>query len=444
MNKLSKNLLLTVGIGTAVNMFALAQVNAVTRQINPGLVGEIFEVRDFDLSFNGLTLGDLENELSISYSDNKFLRHGTGLSTLTLDINLDDFVLSPERNFVSSVFYLDENGNRIGQAGTTNGFLNGPALTLTVDFNETPQNHYGIEFDFDFRNNNEDKQISSGEIGYSGQSTSWLSLNDTLPKAPDLGPGDQFQFIFVTNDFVTATDSSPFDPDFYNNFAQAQAELNPELTRTDLGVEYKAFASFSGDFDALGNPDITTANFNRPITAPLFLLDGTFIAQDIDQLCDPNRSNSNFIDKTQFGNTSPVEVWTGTIPFIGDSNGFPIRCTAAPQSNYLGLERGANPTGEPTSSFIGSSRELLGKWIGNAPIPVSDQNGNPFLRPIYAVSSPITISGDDPDSPPPFNPNNITGPIPPSIPASVPEPNSLISLLALGIVGGVSKLKKRL
>ena len=57
-----------------------------------------------------------------------------------------------------------------------------------------------------------------------------------------LGPGDTYQLVFVARDFTSAT--SP-DINYYNNFAQTQAQQKPLLTGTDQGIEYDAIISTS-------------------------------------------------------------------------------------------------------------------------------------------------------------------------------------------------------
>ncbi|HAC61988.1 MAG TPA: hypothetical protein DCF68_00265, partial [Cyanothece sp. UBA12306] len=272
---------------------------------------------------------------------------------------------------------------------------------------------------------------------YEGQTSSWISLNDTLPQAPDLQEGDQYQLMFVTKDVISAVERSD-DTETYNNFAQAQAELNPDQTLTDRGVTYQAFASFSTDFDTDGvTPLVTGATANIPITAPVFLVDGTFIG-NANQLCNGDTSNSNFINKDQFGNQRGGTPWTGTNR----------SCGIAGNNNFLGAFRDNQEV--PTTSFIGSTGQLLGEWVGLSETLVFDpgdgDGGGPqgeIFRPIFALSTPITV-GDDGNGnnnpAPPFNPGNGLGPIAPAI--TVPEPSALIGLFALGIMGAVSRGKK--
>ena len=66
-----------------------------------------------------------------------------------------------------------------------------------------------------------------------------------------LNPGDSYQLIFLTAGTRTAGDSTIGS---YNDFVQAQAELNPTLTGTDVGVTYTAVASAYNNQGASGYP----------------------------------------------------------------------------------------------------------------------------------------------------------------------------------------------
>src|SRR5262245_5574605 len=61
---------------------------------------------------------------------------------------------------------------------------------------------------------------------------------------PGLNPGDTYQLIFVT---AGSRDAQSPDIADYHAFVQAQAELNPSLTGTGMGVTYSAVASAYND-----------------------------------------------------------------------------------------------------------------------------------------------------------------------------------------------------
>ena len=394
-NRLSNKLLVTAGIAAGLNLVFSVEAKGVTIELDPGSAGQSFAEITLPVpDLVGLTLGDLEDEFSFFYSDDKFLRHSTNNSSVTLDIVLDSLSVSP--NFGNPpISYTDENGASIAQASSTSALLNEFDLTISGQFDPTPQDHYGFDFDLNIPTEDEARQISAATVSINGLGDPFQILG-ALPEPPDLGPGDEFQVIFVTQDRIWSFSS----PDDYNDFAQSQAELNPGLTGTDSGVTYKAFATMQiGTSD-----DFISAPENAPIVAPLYLLDGTFVASSVDQLCFPPASLASPINLDQFGTEVTSSVQTGS-----DSG-----CSLSAQNNFLGAFNGGQVlAGRPT--------ETSSDWISFGELP----SGPLFEYPIYAVSSVITV------------PNDGSSPSP-----SVPEPSPLVGLLALGTMGAVSKLKK--
>ncbi|MDY6990727.1 MAG: VPLPA-CTERM sorting domain-containing protein [Thermodesulfobacteriota bacterium] len=146
----------------------------------------------------------------------------------------------------------------------------------------------------------------------------------SLVTPPDLSPGDQFHWAFITHATIRG-----FYGDIanYNGFVQMQAEDDLSLTK-ELGIDWYAVAS-TATVDAKDNVNVT---------GPVYRLDGVKIADDEDDLWDG--SLLAFLNINQRGHERNHNVWTGTRP-----NGL--------KGNYLGL---ANPT-------IGVQPEDTQNWI---------------------------------------------------------------------------------
>ena len=92
---------------------------------------------------------------------------------------------------------------------------------------------------------------------------------------------------------------------------------------------------------------------------------------------------------------------------------------AATQPSQLNIDfLGAQNDGEV---LVGLTSATSSDWISAGELPTSVL----LDYPIYAVSSVITVPDDGTEPP-----------------TSVPEPSSLVGLLALGTMGTISKLKK--
>ncbi len=116
-----------------------------------------------------------------------------------------------------------------------------------------------------------------------------------------LNPGDNYYLAFVTNGSRDATSSNIAD---YDQFVQSQAMLNPSLTGTSEGIQWKA----------LGSTATVNAKDHLGISeAPIYLLDGTTkVAYAGSQLW--SGAIGHQISLNQFA-LEPVlnPVWTGTL-----------------------------------------------------------------------------------------------------------------------------------
>jgi hypothetical protein len=175
-----------------------------------------------------------------------------------------------------------------------------------------------------------------------------------------LQPGDQYYLTFLTSDGRDATSTNIAD---YNSFVQAQAALNPVLTGTDVGVQWRAVAS-TESVDAIDNLSLQA-------NTPIYLLDGTTeIASGGTQWW--SGAHLAPINLTQFltGDTYPFQVWTGT--FIDGTASFPLGPSSSP-----------HPT-------LGGDQSIIDAWVYDWPhAPV--EGGAEAIRPLYAVSELITV-----------------------------------------------------
>lgn len=184
---------------------------------------------------------------------------------------------------------------------------------------------------------------------------------------PDLAPGSEYQLIFVTSGTITAT--SP-DINVYNSFVISQAALNPSLP--------------SASWSAVVSTPTVNAIDNAPTYSniPIYNTQGQLVA------------------------TGSTGFWSGTTlnAIAYDQNGTPASANA-----YTG----SNDQGDAFGDSMGQSLVTVG-----APHYVNlwlDEGGYippTYSLPVYALSSPITIS-------------------------AVPEPKTWAALLGVGATGGV-------
>lgn len=200
-----------------------------------------------------------------------------------------------------------------------------------------------------------------------------------------LNPGDTYQLVFVTSGTVSATN---YDIAYYNNFVQAQASLNPQLTGTDIGVTYKA----------IGSTMSVNAKDNAPVLTKVFLVNGQ----------DEGDSGSFYssigplfgININQYGQGESAQVWTG--------------------STYTGYAGSFNPGG-PLGSIATlhtNGRVMIGNSLSGSMGALSAGSlDSRSSAPMYALSSVITVS-------------------------AVPVP-SAAWLLGTGLIGFVGVARKR-
>lgn len=112
-----------------------------------------------------------------------------------------------------------------------------------------------------------------------------------------LQPGDAYHLAFVTGGTRWANDD---DIEIYNDFVREQAALNPEVTGVSEGV----------DWYVIGSSPLVHARENALVQAPVFLLDGTRVADGFDDLWDGDLLAP--INVNQFLMKLETHVWTGS------------------------------------------------------------------------------------------------------------------------------------
>jgi len=200
-----------------------------------------------------------------------------------------------------------------------------------------------------------------------------------------LSPGGTYHLAFVTHGTTNATS---YNIDDYNSFVQAQAALNPSLTGTLMGVVYKA----------IGSTVEKAANVNALVSGPVYLLNGTKIADDFADMWDGDLDAP--IDINQYNENWQAGVWTGS-------------STAGDPYSPLG---GVTPPETFFNSTFGLSSEGGSAWIN---WNYSSPNFHTSYHSLYALSEPLTAPG-------------------------VPEPCAL-ALLAIGALsaGAASRPRRR-
>lgn len=201
-------------------------------------------------------------------------------------------------------------------------------------------------------------------------------MADFIP--PNLPPGSQYQLIFVTADFITATSS---DINYYNTFVTNEAALNPSLPQ---GVTWHAVAS----------TETANAYLNAAVYPgiPIYDTQGNLVVAASESLY----AGGDFINPPmydQYGHpTDSTLVWTGSTA-SGDS--------------FYSLSLGDNnvEAGVPTSP-------VFADFLNDTTGPAIES------LPMYGLSRSITIG------------------------ANLPEPATISLLgSALLVIGGVSSLR---
>ncbi len=206
-----------------------------------------------------------------------------------------------------------------------------------------------------------------------------LSAPLTVPTG--LAVGAQYRLAFVTSGTTAATST---DINFYNSFVTSQASAITELAA--LSTTWKAIASTL----TTAARDNTGTNITVPgnTGVPIFLLDGSKLADDNADLWDGSVDNPLNIDQT--GATLATDVWAGT-RFDGTNLAFAV----------LGNVSGG------TFAFTARSDVTGTTWIQQAG---SESTGN--LNSLYALSDVLTVQAAE----------------------SVSEPGSL-AIAGLGLIG---------
>ena len=169
-----------------------------------------------------------------------------------------------------------------------------------------------------------------------------------------LNPGDEYHLVFVTD---ATRDATSTDIAVYNSFVQGEAALNPSITGTDSGVTYNAIASTSA----------IAGSVNAPVTAPVYLLDGTKVADGFADMWDATIQAPIDVDQ-YLASGNCCDVWTGTTIFgaiqvpLGDAN--PIN---------------------------GHSLQSTSGWVAAAPRPQANSSQ------LYGLSSKITVAFPTPE-----------------------------------------------
>jgi hypothetical protein len=184
----------------------------------------------------------------------------------------------------------------------------------------------------------------------------------TIP--PGLAPGSEYRLVFVTSGTTSATSTSIA---YYNAFATAQADENPQLA--GLGTTWTAIVS---------TPSMNAAaNIGTDSTTPVYGLNGDLVASSLDYVFSVFVVSST-ISINQLGSpyTGPetcpgvteacLPVWTGSLR-DGTEND---------PTFTLG---GGNP-------WYGTILETSSNWIEKG-----NPGGNGFDYPLYAISGDLVV-----------------------------------------------------
>ena len=208
---------------------------------------------------------------------------------------------------------------------------------------------------------------------------------------PGLAPGAQYRLVFVT---AGTRDGTSDNIDDYNTFVTNQvtgSALANALSGAGLTTTWKAIGSTA----SVAARDNTGTNPSST-GVPIYLIDGNRVANNNADLWDGSLQHP--INRNNLGNGNLEQyVWTGS-----DSAGLKE------------LELGA---GSVLAGFTTDD----GNWISTKII----SNSNP--NPMYAMSSVLTVPGNQPE------------------PVTVPEPTSLLGYITLGglmLGGAVRKARK--
>lgn len=209
-----------------------------------------------------------------------------------------------------------------------------------------------------------------------------------------LQPGDKYRLAFVTIGTIDATSS---DIEVYNNFANAQANINPDLQA--LGTSWRAIVSTVNV-----NAIINTGTDPILEGVPIYELAGRLVASDYADLWDGTLDPRASISPTQTGD--------GGIPYLNDNN----------QSRHTWT--GTDPYGNTISPLGGASEPSFGDPTTGGPRWIYETTrGGPTdphatLNHIYVISDELSYT-------------------------PVPEPSTVFAgVFSLGVIG-MSFLRRR-
>ena len=221
---------------------------------------------------------------------------------------------------------------------------------------------------------------------------------------PGLNPGDQYRLVFVT---AGTRDATSTNIDDYNIFVTNQATGGtPGIdTALDTALNGAGFDLSTITWKAIGSTSAVAARDNTGTNpsstgVPIYLIDGNRVANNNADLWDGSLQHP--INRNNLGISESSYVWTGS-----DSVGL----------GFVGAELGGGVT-----VFAGSVDDVSdGLWIWSDEVFF----GNPL--PLYAMSSVLTVPGNQPE------------------PVTVPEPTRLLGYITLGglmLGGAVRKARK--
>jgi hypothetical protein len=193
-----------------------------------------------------------------------------------------------------------------------------------------------------------------------------------------LAPGSQYQFAFLTYDSTTATSSNIAD---YNRFAASEASLNAALPAAADGVTWNAVVS-TASLDAINNAPTYAS-------VPIYNTAGQLVASNSLQLWSGSLVNPIAYD--QFG-TGPENAY----PYTGTGSTGHLATGWWAPGTYYGMGQFTLPAGSSNylSPAVGQSNLTNGGWAfmgwQTSPSLVSLQTTQ---CPVYALSSPITVTG---------------------------------------------------
>lgn len=203
-------------------------------------------------------------------------------------------------------------------------YVSGSAINAKYDFLNGPFGYLGAPYEFNFAKwdiNVGDSVTNSWTTnGVDGSITliagEPINLGNDAPVTVPAGlqPGDQYRVFFVTNSTTRPLESGV---DYYNTHVSTDANAQPELAA--LGTTWKAVVSVreslsgSARIEARDNTD-TNPTPVGPTGVPIYLLNGTRLADNYDDLWDGSVQNPPNIARNGVARPgTDTRVWTGTL-----------------------------------------------------------------------------------------------------------------------------------